>query len=200
MGKQAEAIAEGVSIALSAARLALKNEILVETIAGDANYDDERFAPAGRKILKALAKEAEGDAARLKRQGRKAWGKYSMSDGTHDYRDRDVRNLRRRRKQSEGVASRLRAVADDPKRLGELVEQAREAAWTDVASNLDRRLRAESAHFDEDPDYATMREARMQALAMVDLQALETQVKARKKFHEKQAARKADKQAQKQKR
>lgn len=180
-GKQAEAIAEGVSIALAAARLALKNHILVDTIGGDASFEDDHFRGAAVRTLDTLASESEDAAARLKRQGRKAFGKYSQSDGTHDYRDRDVRNLRRRRKQSAGVAKHLRAMIADESAVATLLEEAREAAWADVAGNLDRRLRAESMRPDQDPDYEQMREARMQALAMVDLQQLEAQMKARKR-------------------
>ncbi|WP_052460689.1 hypothetical protein [Microbacterium gorillae] len=179
VGKLKAAIDEGTAIALAAARLALKNEILVETIAGDASFETERFVPNARKVLSGLAKEAERDASRLKRLGRKAWAKYSQSDGTHDYRDRDVRNLRRRRKQSAGVAAALRAVAGDKAEVNDLVEQAREAAWDDVRANIDRRLRVEGMRPDSDPDYEKMRDARMQALMMVDLQNLKAQVAAR---------------------
>jgi len=189
-----EAIAEGMSIALAAGRLSLKNQILVDTIAGDAAFETDRFMQVAREILNDLADESEDAANRLKRQGRKAWGKYSQSDGTHDYRDRDVRNLRRRRKQSAGVAVRLRQLAADDEQVRALVEEAREAAWGDVSSNLDRRLRAESMRPDADPDYAKMRDARMQALRLVDLQALESQVRARKKAEKaEKAERKATK-------
>ncbi|MCR2317529.1 hypothetical protein NSR99_23335, partial [Salmonella enterica] len=81
--------------------------------------------------------------------------------GTHDYRDRDVRNLRRRAKQSLGVAQRLREMMDDRVQLESIVEEARAAAWADVRHNLDRRLRVEGMRPDQDPDYARMREARM---------------------------------------
>lgn len=180
-GKLAEAIAEGVSIALAAGRLTLKNHILVDTIVDNDSFDVEHFRAVARRALEDLAVESESVADRLKQQGRRAWGKHTQSDGTHDYRDRDVRNLRKRRKQSAGVAAQLRTMMDDPTQLDALVEEAREAAWSDVESNLVRTLRAESMRPDNEPDYAMMREARMQALRLVDLQALESQVKARKK-------------------
>lgn len=180
-GKQAEAIAEGVAIAVAAARLAMKNHILVDTIALDESFDPEHMADAARRILTDLADEADAAADRLKQQGRKAFGKYSQSVGTHDYRDRDVRNLRRRRRQSEGVAAKLRKMMDDDERVAAMIEDAREAAWNDVSANLDRTLRVEAMRPDSDPDYQVMRDARMQALMLVDLQALEAQVKARKR-------------------
>jgi len=78
-------------------------------------------------------------------------------------------------------AEKLRAIADDSEQLGALVEGAREAAWADVRGNLDRRLHVEGMRPDQDPEYAVMREARMQALRLVDLQALSSEQRARRK-------------------
>jgi hypothetical protein len=72
-------------------------------------------------------------------------------------------------------------MSENPDELGVLVEGAREAAWAEVRSNLDRRLKVEGMRPEQDPDYATMREARMQALRLVDLQALSSQQRAKRK-------------------
>ena len=61
---------------------------------------------------------------------------------------------------------------------------------------LDRRLRVEGMRPDQDPDYDRMREARMQALKLVDLQALSSQQRTRKK-REKAAEKAAEKEAAK---
>ncbi|GAA1534758.1 hypothetical protein HD600_001724 [Microbacterium ginsengiterrae] len=181
MGRTADAIAEGVAIATAAARLDVKNRILVGTIAGGGVFDADRYLADAREALLAMAAESEQAAETATRLRKRARGRYSDPAGTHDYRDRDVRNLRRRAKQSAGVAERLTAMAQDEEKLGALVEQAREAAWADVRGNLDRRLVVEGMRPDQDPDYATMREARMQALRLVDLQALSSQQRARRK-------------------
>lgn len=172
MGKTAEAIAEGVSIASAAARLAIRNRILVETIAHDEHFDVAAFAPFARETLIALADEQDEAAALVKRQRKKAWGKFTDPDGTHDYRDRDTRNLRRRGRQYSGVAQALRRMADDPHVVRTLVEQSRDAAWGDVEANLQRRLRVEAMRPDLDPDYDRMRAARMQSIRLVDLPRL----------------------------
>ena len=172
MGKTAEAIAEGVSIASAAARLAIRNRILVETIAHDEHFDVTVFAPFARETLIGLADEQDQAAALVKRQRKKAWGKFSDPDGTHDYRDRDMRNLRRRGRQYSGVAQALRRMADDPHVVRTFVEQARDAAWGDVEANLQRRLRVEGMRPELDPDYARMRAARMQSIRLVDLPRL----------------------------
>lgn len=172
MGKTSDAVAEGVSIASAAARLTVRNHILVETIAHDESFDLDQLAPFARETLVALAEEQEEAAALAKKQRKRAWGKFTDSDGTHDYRDRDMRNLRKREQQYRRVAKELRVRADDPEAVRDLVEQARDAAWGDVEANLQRRLRVEGMRADVDPDYAMMRGARMQALRLVDLPKL----------------------------
>lgn len=172
MGKTADAIAEGVSIASAAARLSIRNHILVATIAHDEQFEVSRFMDFARETLEALAAEQQEAADLAKRQHKRAWGKFSDSDGTHDYRDRDTRNLRKRRRQYLGVAKELRQRAEDPHAVRVLVEQARDAAWGDVEANLQRRLRVEGMRPDLDPDYEMMRNARMQSLRLVDLPKL----------------------------
>jgi hypothetical protein len=128
--------------------------------------------PFARETLIALADEQDEAAALVKRQRKKAWGKFTDPDGTHDYRDRDTRNLRRRQRQYEGVAQSLRRMADDPHVVRTLIEQSRDAAWGDVEANLQRRLRVEGMRPELDPDYDRMRAARMQSIRLVDLPRL----------------------------
>ncbi|MGF2949015.1 asparagine synthase [Microbacterium alcoholitolerans] len=196
MGRTADAIAEGVAIATAAVRLTVKNQILVGTIARGGTFEIEHYMDVARTALLSMAQESEDAAELLTRLRKRARGRHSDPHGTHDYRDRDVRNLRRRAKQSVGVADHLRKMTEDPDALRTLVEDARAAAWADVRGNLDRRLRVEGMRPDQDPDYDTMRDARMQALKLVDLQALSSQQRARKK-REKAAEKEAAKEAAK---
>lgn len=170
--KLGDMIAEGVYVASAATRLALKNRILVETIAGGEDFDVERFLPEARATLLSLADEAEEDARRIEAARKRAGRRFSDSHGTHDYRSRDVRNLRKRQQQSERVAKELRVRADDPDELRLLIDGAREAAWAEVERNLDSTLRIEAARPDLEPDYAKLREARMQSLRLIDLPRL----------------------------
>ncbi len=181
MGRTKEAIAEGLSIATAAARLTVRNRILVDTIARGGQFDNDVFADFARITLRSLADEQDQAAERVTHQRKRAWGRFSDSSGTHDYRDRDTRNLRRRAKQSRGVAKELRALADDPDRVKTLVADARIAAWGDVEANLRQRLDVEGMTADADPEYAQMRKARMDALRMVDLARLASQAKRRAK-------------------
>lgn len=186
MGRTADAIAEGVAIAIAAARLAVKNHILIGTIAEGGVFDMEKYIDDAREALRAMAEESENAADAVTALRKRARGRHSDPVGTHDYRDRDVRNLRRRAKQSTGVGARLREVMENRERLAEIVEEARDAAWADVRHNLDRRLRVEGMRPDQDPDYGRMREARMQALRLVDLQALSSEQRTKAKRQKKQ--------------
>lgn len=170
--KLADVVSEGVYIAAAATRLVLKNRILVHILAHGEGFDVDRFLPDAKQALLALADEADQDATRAERERKIARRRFSDSGGTHDYRSRDVRNLRRRRKQSERIARALRERADNPDELRALVQAAREAAWADVARNIDSTLRIEAARPDLDPDYEKMRRARMQSLVLVDLAKL----------------------------
>src|SRR3546814_20766741 len=129
----------------------------VETDAGGATFDREARASFASETTRSLAEEQERAADRMRELRRGAWGKYSTSSGTHDYRERDTRNLRRRRKQYAGVAKELRAWADDPERVFALVDAARDAAWGDVEANLQRRLPVGGMTAHADPDYARIR-------------------------------------------
>lgn len=184
--KSSEIVSEGLYIASAATRLALKNAILVHILADGQDFEVDRFLDDARQALLMLAEEAEADAARTHEQRKAATGRFSDSGGTHDYRSRDVGNLRRRRRQSLRIAKELRARADDEDELRKLVADAREAAWNEVAGNIDRTLRIEAARPDLEPDYERMRTARMQALRMVDLPRLRSQ---RRSTHEQAALR-----------
>ncbi len=59
MGRTKEAIAEGLSIATAAARLAVRNRILVDTIARGGQFDGEVFAELARETLRSLADEQD---------------------------------------------------------------------------------------------------------------------------------------------
>jgi hypothetical protein len=197
--KVRDMVADGLYVAAAATRLDLKNRILVDTIARGEDFDVDHFVEDARDSLTSLAIEAEADAKRIEKQRKKAARRFSESFGTHDYRRGDVRNLKKREKQSLQVAAELRRRAEQPEVLRTLVEEARAAAWGEVSRNIDSSLRIEAARPDLEPDYAKLREARMQALRLVDLPRLSAHRK-RAKDAAKQAAKqtaKAEKKAAK---
>ena len=183
-------IFEGIHIAEAALRMALKNRILVESIGEGHDFDPSSFIDEAREIMLGLAQEAHDSAARVAEQRKSAWGLHTKSRGTHDYRDRDTGNLRRRGREYKRVAKELERRAGDETELLRIIEQAREAAWEDVAANIASTLKLVVQRPDLDADYAQMREARMEALRSVDLTALAGQQRKRAKAVRK-AARKA---------
>lgn len=174
-----DVVAEGLYIAAAATRLALKNRILVESISDDENFDVDHYVAEARVIVLGLADEASAEAERVSRQLKDSWRRFDASSGTHEYRSRDARNLRRRRKQAQHTARELRERAADDEAMTRLVFAARDAAWGELAANIDRSLRATAARPDLDPDYDRMRTARMQALRLVDLPRLGAQRRLR---------------------
>lgn len=186
--KTRDVVAEGLYIASAATRLALKNRILVHILADGDDFEADRFLADARETLLSLAAEAEADAERTERDRKAARSRYSDSGGTHDYRRRDVRNLRRRQKQSLHVAQELRTRAADESELRKLVSDARDAAWGEVSKNIDSSLRIAAARPDLEADYDRMRVARMQALRLVDLPKL----RAHRRSVAKQQALRAD--------
>jgi len=170
--KLSDMVADGLYVASAATRLELKNRILVDVIARGEDFDVRRLMPEARETLLTLAAEAEQDALRIESARLRAKRRHSDSYGTHDYRSRDVRNLRKRQRQSEQVAAELRTRAEDDDELRTLIEDAREAAWAEVERNIDSTLRIEAARPDLEPDYGKLRDARMQSLRLIDLPRL----------------------------
>ncbi|WP_296197386.1 asparagine synthase [uncultured Microbacterium sp.] len=183
-----DVVADGLYVAAAATRLTLKNRLLVASVAHDETFDVGAWIPEAQAVVRELADEAEAEADRVAVQLRGLWRKFDESTGTHEYRSRDTRNLRRRRKQSLHIAKELRSRADDREAMTKIVIAARDAAWEELAANIHIALRAEAARPDRDANYQQMRAARMQALRLVDLPKLRAQRRAREQQDEVRAA------------
>lgn len=176
MGTSADAIEDGVAIAAAAARMAVKNHILVSAIRDDESFDRERVAAFAHQVLKDLADEHDRAAKHMRKTRKKAALTPGRSLGTHDYVAGDTRNLRKRQKQYEGVAKRLRDYAIDPIQVESLVEQARDLAWYDVQANIERRLDLGTApRLEHEGDDDAQHDPQIGYLTGVDLATLEEQ-------------------------
>lgn len=160
---------EGIHIAEAACRMALKNRIVIDILGEGHDFVASTFVDEAREIMLSLAQEARDAAERVAAQRKRAWGQHSSPHGTHDYRDRDTRNLRRRGREYKKVAKELERRAADDAELLRIIEQARVAAWDDVAANIDSTLKVVGERPDLDPNYTKMRDARMQSVMMIDL-------------------------------
>ena len=65
MGRTADAVAEGVIIAIAAARLSIRNRILVDAIRNDSAFSFDALKPFARQTLEALADEQSAAADRI---------------------------------------------------------------------------------------------------------------------------------------
>ncbi|MFT4221245.1 MAG: asparagine synthase [Microbacterium sp.] len=150
----------------------MKNVILVETIGRGHEYDVEALLPRARDVLLGLAGEQWAAAHTVRQERKKAKGKFGDPNSTHDYLDRDMRNLRKREKQYTLVAEDLQEQAEDEDVLRQIIDESREWAWEEVERNLERRLATENVRADDDPDYDELRQERMSAVVSSDLKEL----------------------------
>jgi hypothetical protein len=74
------------------------------------------------------------------------------------------------------VAARLRLLADDVDYVAEIVETARQDAWTDLGGAVETRLDTLPTPPVRDADYARNRARRIRTLIDVDLAALKQQM------------------------
>ena len=77
MGRTADAIAEGVAIATAAARLAVKNHILIGTIAENGVFDTDKYIADAREALRAMAEESEEVERNMTELRKRARGRHS---------------------------------------------------------------------------------------------------------------------------
>ena len=162
--------------ALTTARLLCESRGIPMTASVDKLEADSMPAADLYALLDELARLADEQARaakHMRRQRQKAAVTVGRSLGTHEYVSRDRYNLRKRQKQYEGVAARLKEFAGDPIQVESLVEQARDLAWYDLQANIERRLDLLAHRPQNEPGYAEQREERLDALTTVDLAQLD---------------------------
>lgn len=163
------ALEEGVMIAEFATRMALKNKITISALRDGIAFDPERLAPVASDLLRALADESSGDAARIAAE--REWAAYldGPSEHVHDYRPVDDLNLRRREALARSLAETLTDRAGDGAYILDLIERARQDAWFDISRAITDKLDAGSVSAEADP---AERLQRIQDFIELDLQAL----------------------------
>lgn len=163
---------EGMLIALSAVRMALKNRIIVAALRDHNDYDAALYATLARQELHEVARQNDEDSTRVERLG----SYLSRTTGSGKGRElenkrRDVVRLGRRRTLHDHVAERLREIADDDTRVAGIVEKARADALQEINDALSDRLLAQKVD-PRQPGYEAARAERMRAVGKIDLAAL----------------------------
>ena len=157
-----EMLEEGLLMAESAARMALKNRLIVDALRGDELYSDARAAERARGVLYELVTAGGRRGGRARRRGARGRGEArGRSQHQHDYHRDDLLNLRRREKVHAAIAKELWTRRSDDEFVARLVERARDDAWDQLGRVIEQELDRRWPRFDEEPDYADHRSERM---------------------------------------
>jgi hypothetical protein len=134
-----ELVDDGLLIAESAARMTVKNELILRAVRDRADYRPERSREVAREELRRLAVETRADARRVEEARMSAEDRPGKASYQDDYRAGDVGHLDRRSEALGALADKLIRLSADDAHLDELVEEARRAAWDEVGGTIAER-------------------------------------------------------------
>ncbi len=134
-----ELVDDGLLIAESAARMTVKNEVILRALRDRADYRPEGARELAREELRRLAVESRADARRIEDARVRAEARPGKAAHQSDYRAGDIEHLERRSEALEALAERLIRLSVDDEHLDELVELARRQAWEEVGASLAER-------------------------------------------------------------
>ena len=138
-----ELVQDGLLIAESAARMTVKNEVILRAVRDRADYRPELARAIAREELRRLAVESRADARRLGDERARAEDRPGKAAHQADYRDGDIGHFTRRGEALGALADRLIKLSADDAHLDALVDDARRQAWDEVGDSIaDRTARA----------------------------------------------------------
>jgi len=158
-----EATSEGLMLAEYASRMRVKNAIIVGVLTRRDSYNAGDYVEAAADALEHLASEFEGAAQRISQELSAIANLRGSAVHAHDYRSGDAANLRHREAVLESLVVALRTRRDDEAYLLELVESARQDAWTDIARAVGDSLDRSTIVVDE--NYVRERSRRMRQVS-----------------------------------
>jgi hypothetical protein len=166
-------VEEGITIAQAAARLEMKNHILMDILGSGGEFSRKRYLREAMQILTDLADESDNEVAYLDQMIKRARSLGFKSTGMHDYRRGDIANLKHRKENAETVAADLRRRSTDEGTLNTLVTVSQQAAWREVARNIEFNLDSEFAQVPVGVDEPGERADRISEVIRLDLPRLE---------------------------
>jgi hypothetical protein len=167
---------EGVLIAASAVRMAVKNRQIVRALRDRADYSEKAAISAAREVFRALAREKREDVERLDDIIEHTRDRPGRALHQTDYRKADAELLERREQVSDILADRLDDLADDDGYLLEVVDAARNAAWDEIGASIEAKL-ARRPELEDSDAYREQRDRRIKEFLAIDLPLLEASVK-----------------------
>jgi hypothetical protein len=160
---------EGVLIAETAVRMSVKNAVILSSLRDRLDLDRESLARHAADELRAAADRELESLERVQRlaeaQKDQPKPKYVGDDANLPREPIDAIAERVR----PALAARLRALADDPEHLGELVERARTEAWAEIAQSFEARAARLSSTGEDSLDYDLRKYDRIASFLELDL-------------------------------
>lgn len=159
-----DVVADGVTLTLSAVRLAVKNRIIVGALRDSEDFDTFALSSFAREEITRLADESDATASRL-----------DSTPSEPETSDSPARQLAhedrsRRPEVQRALAVALREASLDNSLLAGLVADAQVSASDELRRALSSRLVTQ--RFDLDPDYERERDTRLRALVAIDIDRL----------------------------
>lgn len=158
-----ESTSEGLMLAEYASRMRVKNEIIVGVLTRRDSYRAQDYLAAAVDALEHLASEFEGAAERIAKEISAIANLRGSAVHAHDYRSGDAANLRHREAVLDSLVIALRTRRDDEAYLLDLVESARQDAWSDIARAVGDSLDRSTIVVDD--DYVRERARRMRQVS-----------------------------------
>lgn len=159
-------VEEGLLIALSAIRMAIKNRVILGVLRERADFDPTAYVAATREQIEMLAVQNTEFGEHF-RTGALAAGELDAEDSATESRRLDRLSLVHNR-----ISDELTAVAADETRVLGIIESARDSAWNEIGDAWMDRLTRDLMDVRPDPDYARQREGRLQEFIYIDLAGL----------------------------
>jgi ribonuclease HII len=164
---------EGVMIAASAVRMAVKNRQIVRALRDRADYSEKTAVAAAREVFRQLAREKRDEIERIDDILEVARDRPGRALHQTDYRKGDTAHLEKREEVSEILADRLDDLAEDDDYLLQVVRAARDAAWDEIAASIIAKLMRRPELEASTREYRDQRAQRIRELVKVDLPLLE---------------------------
>lgn len=159
-------VEEGLMIAMSAVRMAVKNHIIVGALREHLDFDRLAYAETARSELDTLARQNEEYAERVGDLRKDIIKKRWKTELTIDQKG-DLVQLALRRRVHERLAIALDTVSRDTDALQDLVRDSQQDASREIGSALTTKLMQVIDR--RDPNYERGRAFRLQTLISVDL-------------------------------
>jgi hypothetical protein len=162
-------IEEGLLIALTAVRMAVKNQIILGVLRDKSDYQVDDYAEVARSQLTLLVAENEDHATRMRAAALEPMAPSLRADP--DLGAAETKRLETLEKVHSGLAIVLRAFGDDDEKVLQIAETARQNAWDEIGDAWIAKLTADLPE-PLDANYRSQRAGRLQEFVYIDLAGL----------------------------